>query len=201
VHPRDEAIRAGGGAAAVGGAILLSILGITETALGPAQDLARGGAGDPDRIAFSISLAVWAFAGFSIALLVLGSGLETASRRKWLAVTLGIAAALFALSGLMLGVGWLIGWQPAVLLGVVNVPALLLLVSGWVGVGLMSHEAHGWGWRGLLPLAQLGLCAALFVGSAAGGLLVLVVGGVFVVGWIAIAKLVFSGRASRTRSG
>lgn len=201
MQPTDEAVRVGGGSSAIGGAILLSILGVTETALGPAQDLARGGAGEPGRIAFSISLAVWAFACFSIALLALGVGLEQSPRRRWPAVALEIAAALFALSGFMLGVGWLIGWQPAVLLGVVNVPAVLLLVSGWVGVGLMSHEAHGWGWRGLLPLAQLGLCAVIFVGSAAGGPLVLVVGGVFVVGWIAIARLISSGSASHAGSG
>lgn len=196
MHKWEQYVRAAGAGSAIGGAILLAILAWTETALGPAQDLSRGGAGDPARIAFSISLAVWAFAGFTIALLSLGSGLRRSSDPRWPIVALGIAAALLALSGAMLGIGWMVGWQPAVLLGVVNVPALLLLASGWVGVGQMSRRTHGSSWRGILPLAQLGLAAALFVLAAIGGPLVVVVEAVFVVGWIAIATLIWSGRGS-----
>ena len=196
VHTRERYVRAAGAGAAIGGAIQLAILAWTEAALGPAQDSSQGGAGDPARIAFSISLAVWALAGFAIALLSLGSILGRSSDRRWPIVALGIAAALFALSGAMLGIGWMVGWQPAVLLGVVNVPALLLLVSGWVGVGLMSRRTYGSGWRGILPLAQLGLAGALFVTTPIGGPLVIVVEAVFVVGWIAIATLIWSGHDS-----
>lgn len=189
-------MRAAGAGSAIGGAILLAILAWTETALGPAQDMSQGGAGDPARIAFSISLAVWALAGFTIALLSLGSGLRRYSDPGWPIVALGVAAALFALSGVMLGIGWMIDWQPAVLLGVVNVPALLLLVAGWVRVGQMSRSAYGSGWRGILPLGQLGLAAALFVLAAAGGPFLVVVEALFVVGWIAIATLIWSGHCS-----
>lgn len=195
-HKRARFVRVAGAGSAIGGAILLAILAWTETALGPAQDMSQGGAGDPARIAFSISLVVWAFAGFTIALLSLGFGLRRSTDPGWPLVALGIAAALFALSGAMLGIGWMVGWQPAVPLGVVNVPALLLLVSGWVGVGQMSRRTYGSGWRGILPLGQLGLGAALFVTTATGGPLVIVVEAVFVVGWIAIATLIWSGYGS-----
>ncbi len=194
MHKREQYVRAAGAGSAIGGAILLAILAWTETALGPAQDMSRGGAGDPARIAFSISLAVWALVGFSIALMSLGFGLRRSSDRRWPIVALGIAAALFASSGAMLGIGWMVRWQPAVPLGVANVPALLLLVSGWIGVGQMSRRTHGSSWRGILPLAQLGLAAALFVLAGIGGPLVVVVEAVFVVGWIAIATLIWSGR-------
>ena len=52
-------------------------------------------------------------------------------------------------------------------------------------------------WRRVLPVAQLGLAAALFVMTATGGPLVIPVGAVFVVGWIAIAMLIWSGNGSR----
>jgi hypothetical protein len=190
---RKRRVQAIGAGSAIGGAILLAILGWTELALGPAQDMSRGGAGDPARIVLSISLAVWAFAGFAITLLCLGSVLEPSSRTRWPTTCLGIAAALFASSGAMLGLGWMIGWQPAVLLGVVNVPALSLLVAGWLAVGVRSRRTYGLDWRGLLPLAQLALAAALFILTAVGSPVAPAVGAVFVVGWIAIAWLVWSG--------
>ncbi len=135
MHKREQFVRAAGAGSAIGGAILLAIFAWTETALGPAQDMSRGGVGSPARIAFSISLVVWALVGFSIALMSLGFGLRRSSDRRWPIVALGIAAALFASSGAMLGIGWMVSWQPAVLLGVVNVPALLCSLRGGSALG------------------------------------------------------------------
>ena len=72
----------------------------------------------------------------------------------------------------------------------------LVGVRAMIGVGLMSRRTYGSGWRGILPLAQLGLAVALFVTTATGGPLVIVVEAIFVVGWIAIARLIWSGHGS-----
>jgi hypothetical protein len=197
VNSVERSVRAAGAGSAICGAIALGILAWTETTLGPAQDLTRGGAGDPARIAISISLVVWACAGFSIALLALAFGQRRSTVAGWPIVALGIAASLFAVSGAMLSIGWVIGWQPAVLLGVVNVPALLLLVAGWVRIGLTSRRTFGSVLRRSLPLGQLGLGAFLFALTAVGGLLVVVAEALFVFGWIAIARLIWSGQDAR----
>jgi hypothetical protein len=173
-------------------ALLIAILAGTEAVLGPAQDLSRGGAGDPARITVSISLVVWALAGVSTALLAVGFGLSRSLDARWPIPALAVAAALFALSGALLAIGWLVGWQPAVLLGLVNVPALLLLVTAWARVGQMSRRASPLGRRRMLPLAELGLGAALFVLAAAGAGFVPVVAALFVLGWIAIAVVIWS---------
>jgi hypothetical protein len=185
VNSVERFVRAAGAGSAICGAIALGILAWTETTLGPAQDLTRGGAGDPARIAISIALLALAF------------GQRRSPVAGWPIVALGIAASLFAVSGAMLSIGWVIGWQPAVLLGVVNVPALLLLVAGWVRIGLTSRRTFGSVLRRSLPLGQLGLGAFLFALTAVGGLLVVVAEALFVFGWIAIARLIWSGQDAR----
>lgn len=186
-----------GAGSAIGGAALLSSssLAWTETAFGPAQDLSQSGAGDPARITTSISLVVWAFAGFAIALLSLDSRLRRTGDPRWPIVPLGIAATLSALCGVMIVFGWSVGWWPGILLGVLNLPALLLLVAGWIGMGLMSRRAYGSNARGILPLGQLVLAFGLFVFTAVGGPILMVVELWFVVGWIAIAWLIWSGNS------
>ncbi len=60
----------------------------------------------------------------------------------------------------------------------------------------MSRRTDGSSWRRILPLAQLGLAFALFFTTPIGGPFAIVVEAVFVVGWIAIATLIWSGYSS-----
>jgi hypothetical protein len=195
----ERRIRAVGTGSAVGGAILLATFGVTELVLGPAQDLSRGGAGDPARITFSISLVVCALAAIAIALLCLGHVIQRPDEAHWPGPVLGVAAALFALSGAMLALGWLIDWRPDVLLGVVNLPALALLVVGWLAIGIRSWRTYGSAWRGLLPLVQLALAGILLVLAIAESGLAALVELAFLIGWVVLARIIWSGRRSRLR--
>jgi|APFre7841882724_1041349.scaffolds.fasta_scaffold43355_3 hypothetical protein len=181
-----------GASAAVLGAASLTLFATSEAVLGPAQDLSRGGDGDPARIAASILLVLVAFAAFAVALLVLRALERPPGGAVWPSIALALAATLFAASSGMLVVGLLIDWQPEVLLGVVNVPAILMLGAGWFAVARSSHRQHGSTWRGLLLFALMGLGVALLPLGAIGGPLQLVVEALVILGWLVVARLIWS---------
>ena len=111
----------------------------------------------------------------------------------WPSIALALAATLFAVSSGMIVVGLLIDWQPEVLLGVVNVPAILMLGAGWFAVARSSHRRHGSTWRGLVLFALMGLGVALVPLGALGGPLQLLVETLVIVGWLLVARLIWSG--------
>lgn len=182
-----------GTSAAVLGAASLALFAVSEAALGPAQDLSDGGDGDPARIAASILVVLVAFAAFAVALLVLRALERPPGATAWPSIALALAATLFAVSGGMIIVGLLIDWQPSVLLGVVNVPALLMLSAGWIVVARSSHRRHGSTWRGLLLFALMGLGVALLPLGALGGPLLLLMETLVILGWLLVARLIWSG--------
>jgi hypothetical protein len=182
-----------GATAAVLGAASLTLFAVSEAMLGPAQDLSDGGDGDPARIAASILLVLAAFAAFAVALLVLRALERPPGATVWPSIALAFAATLFAVSSGMIVVGLLIDWQPEVLLGVVNVPAILMLGAGWFAVARSSHRRHGSTWRGLVLFALLGLGVALLPLGALGGPLQLLVETLVIVGWLLVARLIWSG--------
>jgi hypothetical protein len=181
-----------GASAAVLGAASLTLFAVSEAVLGPAQDLSDGGDGDPARIAASILLVLVAFAAFAVALLVLRALERPPGGAVWPSIALALAATLFAASSGMLVVGLLIDWQPEVLLGVVNVPAILMLGAGWFAVARSSHRRHGSTWRGLVLFALMGLGVALLPLGAIGGPLQLVVEALVILGWLVVARLIWS---------
>ena len=124
---REGQNRVVGAGAALIGAALLTVFAATEAALGPAQDLSNGGAGEPGRIALSISLILGAFAAIAVCLLMLRTMLRHTGDAAWPSVALALAALLFMLSIALLLIGQLTDWWPGELLGIVNLPGLVLL--------------------------------------------------------------------------
>jgi hypothetical protein len=186
----------GAGAALIGSA-LLTTFAVTEAVLGPAQDLSSGGAGDPGRIALSISLVLGAFAAIAICLLILRTWLRRSGDAAWPSVALGLAAVLFALSIALLIIGQLTEWWPGELLGIVNLPGLVLLALGWIAVARSALRTVGMTRPGVLVAAQAGLAAALFVAAAIAAPLVPPIEVAFIAGWILIAAWIWSAPAAR----
>lgn len=186
--------------AAVISAALLSVFAVTEAVFGPAQDLSSGGAGDPGRIALSISLILGALAAIAICLLILRTRLRRSGEAAWPSLALALAAMLFALSIALLIIGQMTGWWPGELLGIVNLPGLAMLALGWIVVARSSLTTAGAMRLGILVVIQAGLAALLFVLSAVGGALVLLVEAAFIVGWILIAAWIWSAPAARRRA-
>ena len=158
-----------GAGAALIGAAFLTVFAATEAALGPAQDMSNGGAGDPGRIALSISLVLGAFAAIAVCLLELRTMLRRTGDAAWPSAALALAAALFMLSVALLIIAQLTDWWPGELLGVLNLPGLVLLVLGWFVVGRSSLRTAGATRLGILVVTQAGLAAMLFALSAVGG--------------------------------
>lgn len=140
-----------------------------------------------------ILVVLVALAAFAVALLVLRALEPPPGATAWPSIALALAATLFAVSGGMIIVGLLVDWQPSVLLGVVNVPALLMLSAGWIVVARSSHRRHGSTWRGLLLFALIGLGVALLPLGALGGPLLLLVETLVILGWLLVARLIWSG--------
>jgi hypothetical protein len=186
-----------GAGAAVIGAALLSVFAVTEAAFGPAQDLSSGGAGDPGRIALSISLILGALSAIATCLLMLRTRLRRSGDAAWPSLALALAAMLFALSIAFLIIGQLADWWPGELLGIVNLPGLVLLALGWIVVGRSGLMTAGATRLGILVVIQAGLAALLFVLSAVGGPLVPLVEAAFIVGWVLIAAWIWLAPAAR----
>jgi hypothetical protein len=185
-----------GGVAALIAAAFLTVFAATEAALGPAQDLSNGGAGDPGRIALSISLILGAFAAIAVCLLMLRTRLRRTGDTAWPSAALALAAMLFTLSVALLFIGQLADWWPGELLGIVNLPGLVLLVLGWFVVGRSSLTTAGAMRLGILVVTQAALAAALFALSAVGGSIVPLIEAAFIVGWILVAAWIWSASAT-----
>jgi len=193
---REGQNRVVGAGAALIGAALLTVFAATEAALGPAQDLSNGGAGEPGRIALSISLILGAFAAIAVCLLMLRTMLRHTGDAAWPSAALALAALLFMLSIALLLIGQLTDWWPGELLGIVNLPGLVLLVLGWFVVGRASLTTAGAARLGILVVTQAALAAVLFALSAVGGPIVLLIEAAFIVGWILVAAWIWSASAA-----
>lgn len=171
----------------------MAVFAMSEAVLGPAQDLSRGGDGDPLRVAISLLLVAVAFAAFAVALRMVWTIDRSPGSAAWPSIALPVAATLFAVCGAMIVVGRIIDWWPAVLLGVVNLPGMLLLAAGWVAVARTRHRRYGSTWRGLVPSGLAGLGVMLPPLAVVGGPLQILAQTLFVAGWLLMARLIWSG--------
>ncbi|MEO8463551.1 MAG: hypothetical protein ABI555_10070 [Chloroflexota bacterium] len=172
----------------------MAVLAMSEAALGLAQDLSRGGDGDPLRVAISLLLAETAFAAVAVALRMAWMMDRSPDSSGWPSIALAVAATLFAVAGAMIVVGRITDWWPGELLGVVNLPGMLLLAAAWIAVARTSHRRHGSTWRGFLPSSLAGLGMMLPPLAVIGGPLQILAQTLFVAGWLLMARLIWSGR-------